>query len=87
MLNKRKWDILCAAARGADASEIDPPLVGMEIRYFELHKIDAEKAKRKAGRNDLMYVPPNDMDYDESNDPWPPDEKMLDELERYILLD
>lgn len=87
MLNKREWDILAAASKGLDASEIDPPLMGTEIRYFELNKRVAENAKKKAGRTDLMFVPPNDMDYDESDEPWPPDKKMLDEMEYYISLE
>ena len=80
MLIQRKWQILSAISSGKAISEIEPPLAGTEIRFFIENKAgyDAIKSKMKPGES-LVFVPPDDMDYDESDEPWPPvyDEKKL----------
>lgn len=73
MLNQRKWEILGFISAEKPIEEIDPPLSGTEVRYYKEHKEQYEKIKPNLPKGvKFQFVPPNDMDYDESNEPWPP---------------
>lgn len=73
MLNTRMWDILHAIAAGKSKDEIDPPLVGTEIRFFDEEKASFDKDKENLPEGVTpMFVPVNDPDFDEMELPWPP---------------
>ena len=73
MLNKRKWDILEFAASGRQIEELYPPLDGTELRFYQDHKAQHEEVRKKLPPGvTFQFVPPNDIDYDESAEPWPP---------------
>lgn len=73
MLNMRRWEILGFIAEERPIEELDPPLEGTEVRYYEEHKAYYEERKpHLAPGVKFVFVPPDDIDYDESDEPWPP---------------
>lgn len=73
MLNMRRWEILAFIADERPIEELDPPLEGTEVRYYEENKAFYEKEKPfLAPGAKFVFVPPDDADYDESDEPWPP---------------
>lgn len=73
MLNMRRWEILAFIAEERPIEEIDPPLEGTEVRYYNENKAyyDRIQSQRAPGAK-FVFVPPDDIDYDESDEPWPP---------------
>ena len=73
MLNKRRWEILEFISEERPIEELDPPLEGTEVRYYEENKAFYEERKPHLAPGAVfMFVPPDDIDYDESDEPWPP---------------
>lgn len=73
MLNQRKWDILGFISSGKPIEELHPPLEGTELRFYEEHKAQCESIRKMLLPGvTFQFVPPNDIDYDESGEQWPP---------------
>ena len=73
MLDKRRWKILKFISDEKPIDEIVPPLEGTEVRYYKENREYYERMKKelKPGLK-FQFVPPDDPDYDEGDEPWPP---------------